>query len=1118
MSLVSSVTIASHEPTADMTKVNVGDAKEPLTGFDSSLNPPVRRFSTIEGPVKRRSSVLQRMKVAPLDIVPINPNQGYNPEDLPARSPKEGIVRSHSGLTNRKIGKKSLEELKAAAEEAAKKQAWHKMSGDELYAYFGSRDKGLTSEEVLRARETYGLNEITPPPKDTLLKKFLRNIFSGFSILLELAGILAFIIFAIEKTQQNFFDVQTLALAVSLFIVVIVTAAFATFQEGKAADVMESLHQLSAESVYALRDGQQIQVPSAEIVPGDVVLMGTGEKIPADLRILDAQALKVNNAPLTGESIEINLGTEPNHDLLFEARNVARSGCNFTSGKCKAIVFATGDNTFLGKIAKATVEAETPDTLLKREVRRIIFFMTGISIGLAAIILALSLSRGDPWYVAIVYVIGVLIANVPEGLLPQITVALTLTAKRMLKKGALVSNLEIIETLGAVTVICSDKTGTITCNRMTVSHLYYGGAAHRTPWTPGAEQIDMFNPKDPNFQRLLQIIMLNTDATFTTFEDDVLKRTARGDASETALIKFAEPIFSVDTYRKVHPRVTYIPFNSGNKFMASVNRVDADGNGVSHRIFLKGAAERVLPRCVGIHTAQGLIPFNDSHLAEVDRAIINLASLGERVLCFAEMPFSVPAGATLTDENGDPEFPLQGFNFVGLVSLVDPPRPSVRPAIDECRSAGIRVIMVTGDHPATAAAICKSLGYEGTTVNVLERTPETNPDDTFCVVHGINDIPKFTPEDWEFAFKSNEVVFARTMPEQKQTIVHELLKLGHVVAMTGDGVNDASALKVAHVGIAMGSGSAVARDASQCILLNDDFGNIVDGVREGRLIFENLKKAVAYVLCHLVPEYLPFLMTVIIGFPLGLQTLIILVIDLGTELFPGVMLAYEEPEDRIMRIPPRRPDSHLASLKMVLYTYTFIGVAESFCAFWGFIWVFYSRGFTISQMWNTNNDLSANNGWGELSDSTKMKWLNLCQASTAFPNRDQCTAPGVAEQFYNWGVDTFHQGQSVYFLHLVWFQITNVFMRRTQVNSGVTWSRLKSNPRLFVPGVLSSIIVAIIAVFLPGLHRILQLDYPSIALIFTGIWMLPIALGLEELRKYFIRRNPTGIVAKLTLF
>lgn len=1062
----------------------------------------------------RRPSLLQRMGVAPLDLVSAGRN-AYDASDVPLRSPTDGHVRQGSGLVRRKV---SAEVVRAAV--TADGGNWHKLTKDDLLTHFKipSLEMGLTKGEAERRLQEFGLNKITEVGRESLIIKFFRNVFTGFSAFLLFACISAFIIFAIEKSQQAFFDVQTLALAISLIVVVIVTAAFTTYQEGQADNIMDQLAEMSSEFCYAVRDGVTTRLPSELLVPGDVLKIGVGEKVPADLRVVEAMELKVNNAPLTGENIDVKLHSDARHELLFEARNVARCGCTFVSGHGIAVVYATGDSTFLGSIAQATTQAETPDTLLRREVRRIILFMGSISVVLSALVLGLSFGTGDDWATAVVYVIGIVIANVPEGLLPQITLSLTLTAKRMLDRGVVVSNLEIIETLGAVTVICSDKTGTITCNRMTVSHLYYNGSLHHTEWTPGVQNADhadsvMFRVDDEGLVRLRMCTALNTDAIFTSFDKNILKRDTRGDASEAALIKFFEPQMgdgsTIELCRAANRRIAGMPFTSANKFMISVSEMKEPSLAAEapHRIYIKGAAERVLPRCKAYYGDDGsLRPMTEADVERLNAMVLRLASLGERVLAFGEMPYYMPDGLRaanndLTDEaTGEPLYPTNGFHFIGLISLVDPPRHTVRAALDTCHSAGIQVYMVTGDHPATAVAICKSLGYDLPTCSVLRRTPDQDPSRTFCVVHGLEDIPKFTEADWDFVFSCKQAVFARTMPEQKQLIVHHLNKLGAIVAMTGDGVNDASALKVAHVGIAMGSGSAVAREAAQVVLLDDDFGSIVVGIREGRLIFENLKKCVAYVLTHLVPEVIPFLVTIISGLPLGMQTLVVLFIDLGTEMAPGISLAYEEPEDNIMLNPPRSPDEHLVSVRMMILTYISVGLIETFACYWAFFWVFYFYGFKTGQLWGRSSDWASSAS--DLDAPTLQLYTDMCNANSHYvlPCSDQ-------DSFFNYRQDALAKAQAVYFLTLVWCQYGNLMARRTQVNSGLSLERLRSNPYMLL-ACFGSLCLAILTVYLPGLNGIVQFaPHPEMRFLFTAVWVIPIFVGLEELKKYLIRRK-----------
>lgn len=677
------------------------------------------------------------------------------------------------------------------------KQEWHGMSETELFHCLKTEIHGLTSAEHAKRLEFYGPNCITPPKTMHWFLKFCINLVGGFQVMMWFGAILCFIVFGITKAT----DVQTLALGIVLVVVVVTTTIFQSVQEGKADQVMAALKALSPATVFVYRDNELQNVSAESLVPGDVVKVTGGDKVPADIRVISSSDLKVNNASLTGENVDIKLGVEANHKDLYEAKNVARSGCNLTSGNAVCVVFATGDHTFFGQIASSMTSTERPDTLMKHEIHRLINIMAIVAFTLGIAFFILALLNGYNWLEAIVFMIGIIVANVPEGLLPQMTVALTLTAKRMLNLGVLVSNLEIIETLGAVDIICSDKTGTLTCNRMSASHIVYNKTIQTTPISPVMEgdAYELFDSSSVCFKALQRIATLNTDAVFlasSANEPDVLKRETKGDASESAIIKFVEPIRSINQYRAACKRVFSVPFNSSNKWMLAIHELE-DGSGLV--LMVKGAPERVMNMCANVMTDKG----NEEMIPEVRQEMEDLnetlARRGERVLAFAQLilpkeqypvdfPFDIDAA----------NFPTAGLTLVGFVSLIDPPRMTVKPAIAQCNTAGIKVFMVTGDHPITAHAIAKSLNLiTKPTKAELEFDGLEVPDDYHeaIVVHG-TEMLTFTEQDWTRVLRHKEIVFARTMPQQKQDIVRELNKLGNVVAMTGDGVNDAPALKV----------------------------------------------------------------------------------------------------------------------------------------------------------------------------------------------------------------------------------------------------------------------------------------------------------------------------------
>merc|ERR1711962_674070 len=752
-------------------------------------------------------------------------------------------------------------------------------------------DTGLTMTEARRRYERDGPNALTPPKTVPEWVKFCKNLFGGFSLLLWVGAILCFIAYSIEAASEEPAN-DNLYLGVVLTAVVVITGVFSYYQENKSSRIMESFKNMVPQYALCLRDGEKHNLPAEELCVGDIVEIKFGDRVPADVRVIEARGFKVDNSSLTGESEPQSRSPEFSAENPLETKNLAFFSTNAVEGTCKGIVISIGDNTVMGRIAGLASGLETGETPIAKEIAHFIHIITAVAVFLGVTFFII----GYHWLDAVVFLIGIIVANVPEGLLATVTVCLTLTAKRMAAKNCLVKNLEAVETLGSTSTICSDKTGTLTQNRITVAHLWFDDKIHEADTTEDQSGSDINYKDDKTWRNLGRIAALCNRAVFLAGQDGpILKRDTAGDASESALLKCCELMMgSVESIRQKNPKIVEIPFNSTNKWQLSIHETPEDPR---HLLVMKGAPERILDRCSTIMINGEEQELTEQWRTKYNDAYMELGGMGERVLGFAHYYLdqtSFPKGFAFdTDEKN---FPTEKLTFVGLMSMIDPPRAAVPDAVAKCRSAGIKVIMVTGDHPITAKAIARSVGIisEGqeTVEDIANRKgcdiKDVNPREArACVVHGgeIKDLSEKALD--EILMYHTEIVFARTSPQQKLIIVEGCQRMGAIVAVTGDGVNDSPALKKADIGVAMGiAGSDVSKQAADMILLDDNFASIVTGVEEGRLIFDNLKKSIAYTLTSNIPEIAPFLFNQTVGLPLPLTTVMILLVDLGTDLAP----------------------------------------------------------------------------------------------------------------------------------------------------------------------------------------------------------------------------------------
>merc|ERR1711972_616621 len=855
-----------------------------------------------------------------------------------------GTLAQAAGRMGRGSGKKekNLNELKQELEIDV-----HRVSVDELCKRFTSNvADGLTDDQVKKGIAEYGLNQLTPPPTTPEWIKFCQCLFSGFAMLLWFGAILCFLAYGIQASAYEEPPDDNLYLGIVLSAVVTVTGIFSYYQEAKSAKIMESFKNLVPQYAVVRRNGEKITVKAAELTLGDIVEIKFGDRVPADLMVIEARGFKVGNSSLTGESEPQTRSPEFTNENPLETRNLAFFSTNAVEGTARGVVVNIGDYTVMGRIAGLASGLEGGQTPIAKEIAHFIHLITAVAVFLGVTFFIIAFILGYNWLDAVIFLIGIIVANVPEGLLATVTVCLTLTAKRMAAKNCLVKNLEAVETLGSTSCICSDKTGTLTQNRMTVAHMWFDNKIVEAD-TSEDQSGSAFDKNAPGWKTLERVACLCNRAEFKGGQNEIpiLKREVNGDASEAAILKCTElSKGNVMDYRARNKKVCEIPFNSTNKFQVSIHEQE-DKSDSRYLLVMKGAPERILQRCTSIIIDGKERPMTQDWKDAFESAYMELGGLGERVLGFCD--FMLPADKYPVGypfDADDVNFPVEGLRFVGLMSMIDPPRAAVPDAVLKCRSAGIKVIMVTGDHPITAKAIARSVGIISDGTETVEDiatrkgipVEEVNPREALAaVVHGgeIKDLSEKALD--EILMYHTEIVFARTSPQQKLIIVEGCQRMGRIVAVTGDGVNDSPALKKADIGVAMGiAGSDVSKQAADMILLDDNFASIATGVEEGRLIFDNLKKSIAYTLTSNIPEISPFLLFIIADVPLPLGTVTILCIDLGTDMVPAISMAYEGPESDIMKRQPRNPfTDKLVNERLISMAYGQIGMIQASAGF-----------------------------------------------------------------------------------------------------------------------------------------------------------------------------------------
>ena len=890
----------------------------------------------------------------------------------------------------------------------------HQIPLDAAFRALRGTPEGLSQAEAASRRLEFGPNRIEHLPSTPVAVRFLRQFTHFFAAVLWVAALLA----SIADWWMPGQGMATLAIAI--VAVIVVNGAFSFWQEYRAEETMAALQGLLPRQVRALRDNSTVVVPSEDVVPGDVIFLTAGDDVPADCRLVEAFGVRVNNATVTGEARPVPRDTRPSSEAdVLQSRSVVLAGTSVTSGEAKALVFATGMHTVFGKIAHLTQVTEDVPSPLQNEIATLSRLIAALAVAIGLIVFVIGRFIGLSLSASVLFAIGIIVANVPEGLLPTVTLAMAMAARRMARRNMLVRHLPSVEALGSAAVICTDKTGTLTQNRMEIKSVYVDEGFVDPAAVPTAAFA-------PNHRRFLECASCCHDLKET---GAIGRGRWIGDPMEQALADMATGALRQPAF----DRLDEIPFDPERKRLVTVHQVSD-----AVVLFVKGAPEEVVSRAQWVDVNGRREPLTVEARARFNTAATEMADRGLRVLAFAYR--ALPPAYVLADAEQD-------LVVTALVGFEDPPRPEVPAAVRQCREAGIKIIMVTGDHPHTALAVARAIGLV------------TGP--TATLLTG-DDLGRMSDTQIQLALDAAEIVCARVSADQKLRIVAALQRKRLIVAVTGDGVNDAPALRAADIGIAMGiSGSDVAREAADLVLLDDNFASIVEAVKEGRAVFENIRKFLTYILTSNVPELVPYFAFAFARVPLALTVIQILAVDLGTDLLPALGLGAEPPDSRVLQRPPRSREERLLTPGLLVRAYLFLGSLEAAAAMSAFFVVLAAAG------WHPDQELSTS---GAL----------YRQATTA------CLTA------------------------IVCMQVVNVHLCRSRRTSIVS-RRFFENP-LITLGIVAEIAL------------ILSIDYtaPGQAMFGTAplgyeAWfvILPFAtamLALEEARKAFVRRRErTGL-------
>jgi len=908
---------------------------------------------------------------------------------------------------------------------------------EETLDHFKTARDGLRADEVKKRQEVIGKNVFKKERGFSPLKQLLKQFIGVMAILLWVAGILSFV----AKMPE---------LGVACWFVVIINGLFSFIQEYKADRALSKLSSLIPNFIKVRRDGELMELPATELTVGDIIILEMGNIVPADARIIESNRLFMNNSMLSGETVPLNRteSTYDSHGLaVSEIMNLIYAGTIVAQGNCVAVVYAIGSDTEIGKVSSLIQTIDTGKGTLDIQINRIVKIITMIAMIMGLVIFGIIVFiSGMSWQLGFVFALGIIVANIPEGLLPTVNLSLAVAAQRMAKENALIKRLSSVETLSGATIICTDKTGTLTKNQLMIRKVWTCDYESEFSGEGFSKKGDFHTDNEHakfGAKQLLSIGVLCNESNLVTNENNPSEFSVLGNPTDgSMLIAAIKYGFDLADLKRDFKILDTYPFTSETK-RSSVHVLNLKNHYFDigkEYMFTKGAPNIVLESCGYWYQNGKIVPLDADGRKTIIERNDKYASDGFRILALCYGVYNPTENISRSKV------------FVGLAVVYDPPREEVKNAVLNCKKAGIKITIITGDYGLTAAAIGKQVGIiEGEFVN-MNGVDVDRLDESGLITVLKNEMP---------------IVFSRTTPLHKLRIVEAYKKIGEIVAVTGDGVNDVLALKSAHIGIAMGrNGTDVARDAADMILLDDNFATIVKAVEEGRAIYANIKKFITYIFASNIPEIIPAIAMGLFGIPPALTVLQILSIDLGTDLLPALALGAEKPESGLLALPPRKKSDNLLDWKLLLISYGWLGMIEAVISMSLFFFVFYRAGIDFGALRSLGKAI--------MSGTASADIMNIYRYATTMT-----------------------------LMAIIACQIGNVLACRSDSESFLKSIKNK-NPLIWF-GILAEIIIAALLMYVPFVRNVMQ-TVPLQGMDYLILLACPvILLSLTEIQKVIVR-------------